>query len=155
MQLTELQFYINSIASCLVILDLLYARRKDHKFNTFTSVILSYKSIIYKLPSLWYFPISSEHPTSQQHYKVSQYSEYFIWKETRLTVPKSIIHQQTASCLVIVNILSTRRQDKKWNTFTSVLISDKSIIKSFNKPLIFYQFQINIQPKIHQASDIL
>ena len=27
--------------------------------------------------------------------------------------------------------------------------------QTFNKPLIFYQFQRNIQPRIHQASDLL
>ena len=126
-----------------------------HQFNTFIIVLLSYKSIIYKSPSLWYFPITSEHPTIQQHCKVSQYSEYFICKETKLTVPKSILYQHTAKYPDIANILSERRKYWQCNTFTSVLLSDKSIIKTFNKPLIFYQFQSNIQPIIHQYSDLL
>ena len=53
LQLTELQFYINNVARCLGIVDLLYSRIQYHQFNTFTSVLLSYKSIIYKSPSLW------------------------------------------------------------------------------------------------------
>ena len=47
-QLTELKFYINNIARCIGIVYILSARRQYHLFNTFTSVILSYKSIIYK-----------------------------------------------------------------------------------------------------------
>ena len=47
-QVTELHFYINNFVRCLVIVDLLYARIQDHQLNTFTSFILSYKSIIYK-----------------------------------------------------------------------------------------------------------
>ena len=110
MQLTKLQFYINNIARCLGIVDILSERRQDHKFITFTSVILYWKLIIHKSPSLWYFPITSEFPTSQQHFKVIHYRKPFIRKETRLTAPKSILHQHTAMCLVIVNILYARRQ---------------------------------------------
>ena len=64
-----------------------FQRTQDHQFNTFTSVLLSYKSIIYKSSSLLYFPITLEHPTSQQHCKVYQYSEYFICKDAISTVP--------------------------------------------------------------------
>ena len=90
MQLMALQFYINNIPRCLDIVDILYARRKYHQFKNFTSVLISYKLIIYKSPSLWYLPIPSEHPTSQRRCKVSRYSEYFICKETILTVKNQL-----------------------------------------------------------------
>ena len=59
MQLTELKPYINNITRCLGILDILSADRQDHQFNSLTSVLLSYKSIVYKSKSphptsLWY-----------------------------------------------------------------------------------------------------
>ena len=47
-QLMELQLYINKIAGCLGIMLLLPARRQYHHFNTITSALVSYKSIIYK-----------------------------------------------------------------------------------------------------------
>ena len=155
LQLTRLQFYTNNITRCLGILDLLSERKEDHQFNAHTSVLLSYKSIIYKSSILWYFPITSEHSTSQQHRKVSRYSESFICKETRLIAPKSIIRQHTARYIDIANLLSARRQYLQCNTFTSVLLSDKSIIKSPNKPLIFYQFQSNILKMFTLYSDKL
>ena len=86
MQLTELQFYINNIARCLDIVDLLSTRRQYHQFNTFKIVLLSYKSVIYKPQSLWYFPITSEHITIKQNCKVYWYRKYFIFKYTILTV---------------------------------------------------------------------
>ena len=45
---SPIQLYINKIASYLCIVVLLSARIQDHQLNVFTSVILSYKSIIYK-----------------------------------------------------------------------------------------------------------
>ena len=54
LQLTELQLYTNNIARSLGIVDIFSAVRKYHQLNTFTSFILSYKSIIYKSSSIWY-----------------------------------------------------------------------------------------------------
>ena len=51
LQLTELKFYINNIGGCLGMVDLLSTRRQDNQVNNFTSVLLSYKSIIYKSPN--------------------------------------------------------------------------------------------------------
>ena len=56
LQLMKLQFCINNIPRCLGIVDILSARLQYHQFNTFTSVLLSYKFIIYKSSSLWYLP---------------------------------------------------------------------------------------------------
>ena len=111
LQPMELQLYINNIARCLGIVDILSSRIQDHHFNTFKIVLLSYKFIIYKSSSLWCLPITSEHPTSQWHCKVSRYSEYSIRKDTILTVPKSILHQRNARYFYMVNILSAKRQD--------------------------------------------
>ena len=45
LQLTELQFYINNIARCLGIVDILSARRQYHKFNTFTNILLATQAL--------------------------------------------------------------------------------------------------------------
>ena len=67
----------------------------------------------------------------QQHYKVSRYSGSFICNNTRPTVDN-------------FHMCSTFLQFDYLQTTTA-----------FNKPLIFYQFQSNIQPIINQASDLL
>ena len=64
----------------------------------------------------------------QQHLKVSRYSGYFICKDTRSSV------QHFHKC------------------YTFLQVDYLQITPAFNKPLIFYRFQINLNPSIQQAS---
>ena len=48
LQIIELQFYINNIASCIGIVVILSARIQDNQFITLKSDLLSYKLIVYK-----------------------------------------------------------------------------------------------------------
>ena len=102
----------------------------------------------------------------QQHRKVSRYSGSFIFKKTISSVKNS--HQvsyfftskvspnhnsiQQASYLLSIS----EQYTAQYSTSLIYFINFRAIYSPvFNKPLIFYQFHSNIQPRIKQASDLL
>ena len=147
-QLTYLKFYINTIVRCICIVDILSTRRQD------------YQSILSQVFSFF---------TSRSYIN---HKDFYIFQ-----LLQNIQHvNKTARCISIVNILSERRPYHKCqikfyiNTLQGVLVylifclqvykikgatlstsipSENSIIKAFNKPLIFYQFQSNA--KLNQS----
>ena len=95
-----------------------------------------------------------------------------LMKETQVVVSKRfawIIYKYWSSIQFYTNniarflgigvILSSRRQYHQLKTLikcpTFLQVKYLQITTAFKKPLIFYQFQSNIQPSINQASGIL
>ena len=136
----ELQLYINNIARCLGIVDILYTRRQYHQFKTFTSVILSYKLIIYK---------SQQHSTSlwsSINFR-SIYIPAFV-KPLIFYQFQSIIHpsiQQASDILSVSDQYTYQRSSRLYYSINFRALSRTS----FNKPMTFYQFHRNMQPSIH------
>ena len=108
----------------------------------------------------------------QQHRKLSRYSGSFVCKETR----SSVEHFHKCSTLLQVDYLQITKQDQpiyiphKHSGPTDPIetigilpptppifsyLKKSEPTTAFNKPLILYQFQINIQPSIHQASGLV
>ena len=109
------------------------------------------------------YNINSEKINSTStHCKVYWYSEYFICEYTILIVKhfhkcstfwkvnnQSI--QQASDLLSISYQYTAQHSSSLWSSVNFRALSRPS----FQKPLIFYQFHINIQPTIHQASDLI
>ena len=123
-------------------MDLLYARRQDHEFNTSTSVLLSYKYIIYKLSSLWY-------SINIRAIYIPTFIKPVIFYQFQIIIQPRI--HQVSNILSILENFPAQHSPNLWYSINIRVIYSPSFIK----PMIFYQFQSIIQPRIHQASDLL
>ena len=94
---------------------------------------------------------------------MSRYNVYFICKDTRLSVQHFHkcytllqvdylqITQQASDLLSISEKYTSQHSSSLWDSINFKVLSSPA----FNKPLIFYLFQRNLQPIIHQASGII
>ena len=125
---------------------ILSARIQYHHFNTFTSVLLSYKLIIYR---------SQQHSTSLWYYinfraiYIPAFNKPLIIYQFQSNINPII--QQASDPLSISEQYIAQNSTIIWSS-----INFRAIYSSwFNKLLLFYQFQSIIQPRIQQTSDLL
>ena len=113
-----------------------------NQFNNFTSVLLSYKSIIYKSPSLW----------SSINFRAI-YGTTFIKPSIFYQFQSNTWHNiHQASDILSISEHYPDQYSTSLCSYINFRVIDGT---TFITPPIFYQFQSIIQTRIHQASDLL